>query len=184
MQNLSIDLRQKLTLVTKSSITINLGLMVNKVILLGNLGNDPLVRNLENGTPIATFSMATSETYKDREGNKQSKTEWHRIVLWRGLAEIAGKFLRKGDRIYLEGKLSTRTYEQDGTTKYVTEIVGETLTILSPPRNASNGNGVPLPTEEPAHIRTKGSTEFHTQPAAEADNFNKPEEPSNNDLPF
>lgn len=126
--------------------------MVNKVILLGNLGKDPVVRRLENGTPVATFSLATSETYKDKEGNKQTKTEWHNIVIWRGLAEVAEKFLKKGDKVYIEGKLTSRSYEQEGVTKYLTEIVGENMTLLSPKPTTGGGyNAPPPPVEEPPY---------------------------------
>jgi single-strand DNA-binding protein len=106
---------------------------VNKVILIGRLGKDPEVRNLENGAVVANFSIATSESYKDRTtGEKKEITEWHNIVLWRGLAEIAQKYVRKGDMIYVEGKLRTRSWEKDGVTRYTTEIVGDNMTMLSP----------------------------------------------------
>lgn len=95
---------------------------INKVILVGNLGNDPNVLTFENGVKKATFSLATNETYKDKEGNRVEQTEWHNIVVWRGLAEVAEKFLRKGSLIYLEGKIKTRSYEQNGIKKYITEI--------------------------------------------------------------
>lgn len=104
--------------------------MVNKVILLGNLGKDPVVKQLENGIAVATFSLATSERFKDKEGNVQEKTEWHNIVLWRGLAEVAEKYLHKGDKVYIEGKITTRSYEQDGVKKYLTEIVAETMKLI------------------------------------------------------
>ena len=104
---------------------------VNKVILLGRLGKDPEVRHLENGTPVTSFSIATSESYKDKNsGEKVEKTEWHNIVLWRGLAEVAEKYLHKGDQVYIEGKLQTRSWEKDGVTRYSTEIVGREMTML------------------------------------------------------
>lgn len=105
---------------------------VNKVILVGRLGKDPEVRNLENGATVANFTMATSETYKDKTtGEKKEITDWHNIVLWRGLAEIAQKYLHKGDMIYVEGKLRTRSWEKDGVTRYTTEIIGDNMTMLS-----------------------------------------------------
>lgn len=105
---------------------------VNKVILVGRLGKDPEVRNLENGASVANFTMATSETYKDKvTGEKKEITDWHNIVLWRGLAEIAQKYLHKGDMIYVEGKLRTRSWEKDGVTRYTTEIIGDNMTMLS-----------------------------------------------------
>ena len=97
---------------------------VNKVILIGNLGKDPEIRHLENGATVANFSIATSENYKDRKtGEKVSQTEWHNIVAWRGLAEIAEKFIKKGDKIYIEGKLKTRTWQdKEGNNRYSTEV--------------------------------------------------------------
>jgi single-strand DNA-binding protein len=105
---------------------------VNKVILVGRLGKDPEVRNLENGAVVANFTMATSETYKDKtSGERKEITEWHNIVLWRGLAEIAAKYLHKGDMVYIEGKLRTRSWEKEGVTRYTTEIIGDNMTMLS-----------------------------------------------------
>jgi len=104
---------------------------VNKVILIGNLGKDPEVRHLDNGASVANFSIATTETYKDRNsGERVDQTEWHNIVLWRGLAEVAEKYLKKGDSVYIEGKLRTRSWEKDGVTRYTTEVVGDQLTML------------------------------------------------------
>ena len=98
--------------------------MVNKVIIVGNLGHDPQLRQMENGTEIATFSVATSEKWKDKNGEKQSKTEWHKIVAFGKVAEIIGKYLTKGSKVYIEGKLQTRSWEDDaGQKKYTTEIV-------------------------------------------------------------
>ena len=98
--------------------------MVNKVIIVGNLGHDPQLRQMENGTEIATFSVATSEKWKDKNGEKQSKTEWHKIVAFGKVAEIIGKYLGKGSKVYIEGKLQTRSWEDDaGQKKYTTEIV-------------------------------------------------------------
>jgi single-strand DNA-binding protein len=113
---------------------------VNKVILVGRLGKDPEVRNLDNGAVVANFSIATSESYKDRTtGEKKEITEWHNIVLWRGLAEIAQKYLHKGDMVYIEGKLRTRSWEKDGVTRYTTEIVGDNMNMLSPKGNGGGG---------------------------------------------
>ena len=111
---------------------------INKVILIGNLGKDPEVRHLENGAVVANFSIATSETYRDRKtGEKVSQTEWHNIVAWRGLAEIAERYLKKGQKVYIEGKLKTRTWQdQDGNNRYSTEIITDNLTMLG--NNNSN----------------------------------------------
>lgn len=114
---------------------------VNKVILVGNLGKDPEVRHLENGAAVANFSIATSESYKDKAGNRQEQTEWHNIVLWRGLAEIAEKYLKKGNQIYIEGKLRTRSWQdKDGNTRYTTEVVGDQMTMLGSKTNSGGGN--------------------------------------------
>ena len=104
---------------------------VNKVILIGNLGKDPEVRYLEGGTAVANFSLATSETYKNRNGELTTSTEWHNIVVWRRLAEITEKYLKKGNKVYIEGKLRTRSWQdQDGNTRYTTEVVADNLTML------------------------------------------------------
>ncbi len=115
---------------------------VNKVILVGRLGKDPEVRHLENGATVANFSMATSETYKDRQtGERREQTEWHNVVLWRGLAEVAEKYVKKGDMIYVEGKLRTRSWEKDGVTRYTTEVVGDNMTMLGGSGGGSSQQG-------------------------------------------
>jgi single-strand DNA-binding protein len=104
---------------------------VNKVILIGNLGKDPEVKYLDSGVAVANFSLATTENYRNKEGEKVSQTEWHNIVLWRGLAEIAEKWLKKGSSVYIEGKIRTRRWEdKDGNARYTTEILGENMTML------------------------------------------------------
>ncbi|PJA06304.1 MAG: single-stranded DNA-binding protein [Flavobacteriales bacterium CG_4_10_14_0_2_um_filter_32_8] len=105
---------------------------INKVILVGNLGKDPEVRYLEGGTAVANFSVATSETFKDKNsGERKTITEWHNVVLWRGLAEIAEKYLKKGSQVFIEGKLKTRQWQdKDGHNRYTTEIVGDNLQML------------------------------------------------------
>lgn len=116
---------------------------VNKVILIGNLGKDPEVRHLENGAVVANFPLATSETYKDRNsGERKTQTDWHNIVMWRGLAEVAEKYLKKGNSVYVEGKLRTRSWEdKDGNTRYTTEVVADNMTMLGRASDAS-GSGV------------------------------------------
>ena len=128
---------------------------VNKVILIGNLGKDPEVRRLENGGIVANFPLATSETYTDRTtGEKRDTTDWHTIVLWRGLAEVAEKYVRKGQKVYVEGKLKTRSWtDKEGISRYTTEIVADELTILSP-RNenataATTSTQAPYPIQAP-----------------------------------
>lgn len=106
---------------------------VNKVILVGNLGKDPEIRMLESGTKVATFSMATTEKFKDKvTGEPRSQTDWHNIVMWRNMAELAEKYLRKGMQIYLEGKLRTRSWQdKDGNNRYTTEVVAESMVMMS-----------------------------------------------------
>lgn len=104
---------------------------LNRVELIGNLGKDPEVQTLEGGQTVVKFSLATSETYKDRQGNNHTETEWHSIVLWNSLAQLAAKYLKKGSMVYLEGKLKYRNYEDKaGITRYVTEVVGDNLLML------------------------------------------------------
>jgi single-strand DNA-binding protein len=116
---------------------------VNKVILIGNLGKDPEVRHLEGGVAVARFPIATSETFKDKSGQKQERTEWHNIVLWRGLAEVSEKYLKKGQSVYIEGKLRTNNYQdKDGIQRYSTEIVADNMTMLGGRSdNGSSGGG-------------------------------------------
>ena len=123
---------------------------VNKVILVGNLGKDPDVRRLESGAAVASFPLATSESYKDRNGNRVDSTEWHNIVMWRGLAEIAEKYLRKGSSVYVEGKLKTRSWEdQDRNTRYITEIIADNMTMLGSRDANAAPQQAPAPTAEP-----------------------------------
>jgi single-strand DNA-binding protein len=147
---------------------------VNKVILVGRLGKDPEVRNLENGASVANFTIATSESYKDRTtGEKKEITEWHNIVLWRGLAEIAQKYLHKGDMIYIEGKLRTRSWEKEGVTRYTTEVVADNMTMLSTRGSGSGGSGGAYSPGEPGR-----------QGADRAPDFSPGSDSSTDDLPF
>ncbi len=113
---------------------------LNKVQLIGNLGKDPELKYTPSGVAVATFSIATSESWKDQEGNQQEKTEWHNIVAWRKLAEICGEYLKKGKKVYLEGKIQTRNYEKDGIKRYVTEIVADQLIMLDGGGGAGKGS--------------------------------------------
>ena len=114
---------------------------VNKVILIGNLGADPEVRHLQNGASVANFRIATSETYKDKPtGERREQTEWHSIVAWRGLAEITEKYLRKGTKVYVEGKLRTRKWQdKDGIERFTTEIHADEMTMLDRPGGGDGG---------------------------------------------
>ncbi len=107
---------------------------VNKAILVGNLGKDPELRYTSSGTAVATFSLATTERYKDRNGEQQERTEWHNIVAWRNLAEICGKYLHKGRQVYIEGRIQNRSYDdRDGNKRYITEFVADQMQMLGRP---------------------------------------------------
>jgi single-strand DNA-binding protein len=142
---------------------------VNKVILVGRLGKEPEVRNLDNGAVVANFTIATSESYKDKTtGDKKEVTEWHNIVLWRGLAEIAQKYLHKGDLVYIEGKLRTRSWEKEGVTRYTTEIVGDNMTMLG-----SRGGG-----------NSSNDASSRGADRAPTESYSTPADNSTDDLPF
>lgn len=134
---------------------------VNKVILIGNLGKDPEIQFLEGNIAVAKFSLATTETFKDRSGKLISQTEWHTVVLWRGLAELAQKFLHKSSQVYVEGRLKTRSWEdKEGNKKFATEIIGDNLIMLDKKSDAVNAvdgeeeNGtVNPPTDEAGNER-------------------------------
>src|ERR1700743_467447 len=114
---------------------------VNKVILVGHLGKDPEIRYLEGGVSVASFPLATTETF-NKDGRKVEQTEWHNIVLWRSLADVAAKFLQKGKLVYIEGKLRTRSFEdKEGIKKYTTEIVAENFTMLGRKSDFDGGDG-------------------------------------------
>ena len=113
---------------------------INKVILVGHLGKDPEVRHLDGGVTVASFPLATSETY-NKDGKRVEQTEWHNIVVWRGLAEAAEKYLKKGMTIYMEGKLRTRSWDdKEGHKPYITEIVGDTFTVLNRKESGTPSN--------------------------------------------
>ncbi len=125
--------------------------MINKVILVGNLGRDPEIRSTASGTPVANLSLATNRRWKDRDGNRQEHTEWHRIVVFGRQAEIAGEYLSRGRQIYVEGRIQTRSWEdrQTGETKYSTEVVCENFQMLGPKNGAAAKNTGAANEEEP-----------------------------------
>ena len=144
------------------------------MILVGRLGADPEVKTLESGTKVSSIRLATSERYKDRNGNQQESTEWHNVVLWRGLADITEKYLKKGDQIYVEGRIKTRKWtDKDGNDRYSTDIVANEMTMLGGGSGGSNSGG--------------GQ---QSQSAAPVSNQNQVNEPSSSlddiddDLPF
>jgi single-strand DNA-binding protein len=156
---------------------------VNKVILVGNLGKDPELRYTASGTAVANFSLATTERFKDRDGNSQEKTEWHNIVAWRQLAEICGKYLTKGRQVYIEGKIQTRSYEdRDGNKRYVTEIVADQMQMLgrAGDDNSGGGGGGGYQRREPRQERSGGGS--NNQPRQTE--YEEPPFNPDDDIPF
>jgi single-strand DNA-binding protein len=139
---------------------------VNRVVLIGNLGKDPDVQYLEGNIGVAKFPLATTETFKDRSGKLISQTEWHTVVLWRGLADLAQKYLHKGSLVYIEGRLRTRSWEdREGNRKFATEVVGDNLIMLDKRTDSGGGHhesGTENigPEETPPPIRDPGDLEF------------------------
>jgi single-strand DNA-binding protein len=129
--------------------------MINKVILIGNVGQDPEIRytgDVNNGTKVATFRVATTERYRDRSGNLQEHTEWHSIVVWRNTADVVEKYVKKGTQVYIEGRLRSRSWDdQNGNKRYVTEIVADTLQLLGrrPEGQQQGGYQQPQPYQQP-----------------------------------
>lgn len=114
---------------------------LNKVMLIGNLGSDPEIKEMSDGTKMAKFSIATTETYKNKQGEKVSNTDWHNIVLWRGIAQVAEQYLKKGDSVLIEGKIKNRSWEdENGNKKYATDIQGDNMTMLGSKRDRDNLN--------------------------------------------
>ncbi len=138
--------------------------MLNRVTLIGRLGKDPEVRRLESGAAVAKFTLATSESYKDKDGNKVDTTEWHNVVVWRSLAEIAEKFLKKGMLVYVEGKLTYRDYtDKDNVKKFFTEIVASDFRMLE--RREGGGGSFPSAGDEPAYSNRGGGGSSTPEPA-------------------
>lgn len=158
--------------------------MVNKVMLIGNLGKDPEVRRLESGAVVAKFSIATNENYLDKKSNEwQTITEWHNIIAWRNLAESAERNLRKGKLVYVEGKLTTRKWtDKDNNDRYTTEVVANTLRLLEKREGSGPGNNGPgMPTQEPVAASNNYQTPATNAPVAnETPAAKLPED----DLPF
>jgi single-strand DNA-binding protein len=134
---------------------------LNKVMLIGNLGKDPELRYTNSGVAVATFSLATNETWKDQEGNVQERTEWHSVVAWRKLAEICGEWLKKGRRVYIEGKLRTREWEdKNGSKRKTTEVTADDMIMLDVKGNASGASADLPPTETSLESEPKDDLPF------------------------
>lgn len=125
---------------------------INKVILVGHVGKDPEIRYLEGGVAVAKFSLATAESYKNKEGNKVDQTEWHNVTAWRGLAEVIEKYVKKGQLLYIEGKIRTRTVGDGDNRKYYTDIIADQMTMLGGKRdeNSMRIESKPIETPMPA----------------------------------
>lgn len=150
--------------------------MINRVILVGRVGKEPEVRHLDNNASVARFTLATSETYKNKNGEKVTNTEWHNIVVWRGLADIAGRFVKKGTLLYVEGKIRTRSWDdKDGNKRYTTEIEADNFQMLSPKHD---DGGQPSVGSGSNQANTQPSNEF----APDVDFSAGPE--ATDDLPF
>ena len=147
---------------------------INKVILIGNLGSDPEVKFMPSGDAVATLSLATSESWKDKNtGEQVEKTEWHRVVMFKRLAEIAGEYLKKGSKVYIEGRLQTRKWQgQDGQDRYTTEIVANEMQMLD-----SRGGGTGNFNQAPASSNTNANAQPQSAPAGGFDDFD-------DDIPF
>ncbi|MGH9671465.1 MAG: single-stranded DNA-binding protein [Terriglobales bacterium] len=149
---------------------------VNKVILIGNLGKDPEVKYTPSGTAVAKFSLATNERYKDKAGEWQDRTEWHNIVAWQRLAEIAGEYLKKGRSVYIEGRIQTRSWEDktSGQKKYMTEIVANDLVLLGGRGEGGEGSGG----------RGRAAAPAAEEPHAPAESPAQSAEITDEDIPF
>lgn len=157
---------------------------VNKVILVGSLGNDPEVRYMPNGNAVANLSLATSESWKDQQGQVQERTEWHRLTMYRRLAEIAGEYLKKGSQIYVEGKLQTRKWQdQQGQDRYTTEIIVDNMQMLGGRNGGGQGNNQ-------GDYQQGGQSDYQQAPSGNQGGGQAPPQNSNNqddfddDIPF
>ena len=134
---------------------------VNKVILVGNLGKDPEIRHLDNGIAVANFSLATTESYTNKQGERVNQTEWHNVVLWRGLADVAEKYLKKGNSIYVEGKINTKKWEdKEGVTRYSTDIIADKMTMLGSKSDNSNSATTAVSPAESSPTKSSGNDDL------------------------
>jgi single-strand DNA-binding protein len=152
---------------------------LNKVMLIGNVGKDPEVRHLESGATTASFTLATTERYKDKNGETKDQTEWHNIVCWRALADLVEKYVRKGSQLYIEGRIRTRSYtDRDGNTRYITEITADNLQMLG---RKETGSGTSYPAPAPAPVHTSAPAAPKSTPIIDMNAVNEDE---GDDLPF
>lgn len=149
---------------------------LNRVTILGNLGQDPELRSTATGKSVCNLNVATTESYKDNSGDWKDVTDWHRVVMWDRLADIAAQYLKKGDKVYLEGKIKTRSYEQDGITKYITEIVANNMIMMG------GGGGKQQSSDNYNSPKTQSSQDNMSN--YESNNDNATEEFDDEDVPF
>jgi len=154
---------------------------INKVILVGHLGRDPEVRTIESGAKVARFTLATTETYKDKEGERKEITEWHTIICWRGLADIAEKWLNKGKLVYVEGKLRTRSWEDNGVKRYTTEVYADNFVMLGAKQDSG---AAPMPISEQGGFSLSASSRVQVQEPTEKGEELPPFISEEDDLPF
>ena len=157
---------------------------VNKAILVGNLGKDPELRYTPSGTAVCTFSLATTDRFKNKQGEQQDRTEWHNIVVWAGLAEICGKYLTKGKQVYIEGRIQNRSYDdRDGNKRYISEVVANEMQMLSRSGEQGGGSG-----GGSSYSNDNNNNNSGGRPNSPAENFSSaPQEPPFNpddDIPF
>ncbi len=171
---------------------------VNKVILVGNAGKDPEIRYLEGGTAVCSFPLATSETYRNRDGERVTNTEWHNVVMWRGLAEIAERYVKKGSQLFIEGKIRTRSWDdKDGNKRYTTEIIADNMQMLGKKpdnsgeagttagpaaQSAGNSADIEQPANNAAAAEQPGTDDSGTDSTDPEDPITG--EPGDDDLPF
>jgi len=150
---------------------------VNKVILVGNVGADPETRYMPNGNAVTNITLATSETWKDKNtGEQQERTEWHRVTFYQRLAEIVAEYVRKGSKLYVEGRLQTRSWEQDGVKRYATDVIANEMQMLDSRSGGGNGGGGYQPAQQPAQPQSSPQSAPQSAPAG-MDSFD-------DDIPF
>ncbi len=152
---------------------------INKVILVGNVGKDPVIRYFDKGVAKATFPLATSETYRNQKGERVTNTEWHNIVLWRSLAEVAEKSVKKGTQLYISGKIKTRSYiDKDGNNKYITEILADTMFVLDRKQGTSISNEANDSIQENEGykpLENGNHSSYYNSSGKKPDTFNEPD---------
>lgn len=157
---------------------------VNKVILIGNLGQDPEIRYMQNGKAVANMSIATSESWNDQQGQKQEKTEWHRITAYDKLAEIIGEYVKKGSKIYVEGKLQTRKWQdQQGQDKYTTEVIINQMQMLDGKKDGGSGGGQPAQPSRQQSTPQRPPQQSAPQQTSQPQ-YNEPPMDFDSDIPF